>query len=137
MHEYQLRPWTDNPLLSAAIGYVAFARDESHLFRFLYIERPGLALSLPTPEPAPIPSAEEAQGVYKLDEQPLVAFKDPFVLKNWIFVHGLASLAAGRVIELSDARIRELVEEAAACFYMSNDIMAAMRKQQSKERDHE
>jgi AcrR family transcriptional regulator len=136
MHEHQRRPYTDNPLLSSAIGYVIFARDESQLFRFLFLDRPGLTFSLPAPEPAPIPSMEEAQGVYKVDEQPLVALKDPFVLKNWIFVHGLASLVAGHVIELTDTRIHELIEEAAASFYMmTNEVMDALKKEREEKKD--
>ena len=138
MSDYQRRPWTNNPLLNSAMGYVAFARDETHLFRFLYLDGPRLPLDLPAAEPSPLPSAAEAQGVYKRNEQPMAAMKDPFVLKNWIFVHGLASLVAGRVVELSDERIRELIEEASASFYMMTPaIRAIMKNQQEKERNHE
>jgi AcrR family transcriptional regulator len=134
LQEFQRRPYTDNPLLSSAIGYVVFARDEPHLFRFLFLDRPGLALSLPPAEPAPVPRVEDAPDYYRIDEQPLTALKDPFVLKNWVFVHGLASLAAGRVIELTDARIRELVEEAAASFYMmTSELMGELKKERDNE----
>jgi AcrR family transcriptional regulator len=40
LQEYQTRPYTENPSLSLAVGYVAFARQEPHLFRFLYVDAP-------------------------------------------------------------------------------------------------
>ena len=36
--EYQLKAYTDQPLVNLATGYVLFARDEKNLFRFLCIE---------------------------------------------------------------------------------------------------
>ncbi|MDO9533856.1 MAG: TetR/AcrR family transcriptional regulator [Bacillota bacterium] len=40
LKDFQERPYTEHALLNLAFGYVAFARDEKHLFRFLYLERP-------------------------------------------------------------------------------------------------
>jgi AcrR family transcriptional regulator len=117
MHDFQHRPYTENSLVNAAIGYVSFARAEPNLFRFLY-DRDDAPLMAPAPTPVPLPSAVEVDGVFRLDDQPAAAIQDPFVLKNWIFVHGLASLIAGRVIELSEERISSLIQEAAASFYM-------------------
>jgi len=106
---------------------VTFARDEARLFRFLFVERPDAAQSIPVREPrdGPLPSPESPPGSYDM--------QDPFVLKNWVFVHGLASLISGRVIELTDARIRELIQEAALSFYLANDTLKAMRKGQTNE----
>lgn len=40
MVEYQRKAYTADQALNAAFGYVTFARDERHLFRFLYVDRP-------------------------------------------------------------------------------------------------
>lgn len=40
LRDFQQRPWTKDALLNMAFGYVAFARDEKNLFRFLYLEKP-------------------------------------------------------------------------------------------------
>jgi AcrR family transcriptional regulator len=36
LRDYQYFAYTENPLLNLAVGYVAFAREEKQLFRFLY-----------------------------------------------------------------------------------------------------
>ncbi|MFW5878672.1 MAG: TetR/AcrR family transcriptional regulator, partial [Myxococcota bacterium] len=41
LQEHQLRSYTGEPLLDLAFGYVAFARDERNLFRFLFLEASG------------------------------------------------------------------------------------------------
>ena len=38
--DYQRRAFTEDPALNKAVGYVAFARDQKNLFRFLYVDRP-------------------------------------------------------------------------------------------------
>jgi AcrR family transcriptional regulator len=40
LRKYQARPVSGNPALDMAIGYVAFARQEANLFRFLYLDAP-------------------------------------------------------------------------------------------------
>jgi AcrR family transcriptional regulator len=120
MYDFQRRAYTDNGLMNAAIGYVSFAREESNLFRFLY-DRPDSPLqALPSSARANTtpPHAFDVNGIYDLDDQPAAAIQDPMVLMNWIFVHGLASLVAGKVIELSEDRISSLIQEAAASFSM-------------------
>ena len=37
LRDFQKRSWTENGRLNMAFGYVAFARDEKNLFRFLYL----------------------------------------------------------------------------------------------------
>jgi len=104
--------------LNMAIGYVTFARDESNLFRFLYIDRPlgeregrsGHALT----------TAEQFMSGTRpvaLADQVPTAMEDPRILKSWIFTHGLASLLSGGVLRLADARISELLREAGAAFF--------------------
>ena len=116
MHEFQRKPYAPgDPLLSSAVGYVAFARDERNLFRFLYVDRPvtpgreqgaGAAVDV-----------EKVGGVVDLADQAEVAMKDHRVLKSWAFTHGLASLISSGVIDLPDERIASLLAEAGTAFF--------------------
>jgi AcrR family transcriptional regulator len=119
MFDYQKRSFTDNPMLNMAIGYVTFARDEQKLFRFLFVDRP-VAVSRQDVEPEPgepEPGYAPLNGVVTLADQAPTAMKNPLVLKNWIFTHGLASMISAGVLDLADERIRSLLEEAGGAFY--------------------
>lgn len=113
LHEYQRRPFAQDVLLSAAVGYVVFARDERNLFRFLYVDRPM------TRDHAAAKGRDAVAlgGVVDLADQTATAMGDPRVLKSWIFTHGLASLISSGVLELPDERITSLLVEAGAAFY--------------------
>jgi AcrR family transcriptional regulator len=135
MHEYQRRPFAEERLLSSAVGYVVFARDEPNLFRFLYVDRP---LTQEAEERAKNAAGAAADidsvgGVVDLASQAATALGDPEILKNWAFVHGLASLISGKVIDLPDERISSLLMEAGAAFY----LFAEMQKKDGKGGKHE
>ena len=116
--EYQGRDYGGETSLNMAVGYVAFARDERNLFRFLYIDRPlhgqdaAAGRSVTTVEQF----ISGARPVALADQVP-TAMGDPRILKSWIFTHGLASLVSGGVLELANERIRSLLEEAGAAFF--------------------
>ena len=116
MHEYQRRPFAEDRLVSSAVGYVAFARDEPNLFRFLYVDRP-LRQIPGSPE-----DIEAVGGVVDLADQAATALGDPSILKSWAFTHGLASLISSKVIDLPDERIATLLIEAGAAFYLYADM---------------
>jgi AcrR family transcriptional regulator len=123
MHDYQRRPFADERLLSSAVGYVVFARDEPNLFRFLYVDRPftmptgdGQAETDRTPE-----DIDAVGGVVDLASQAATALKDTRVLKSWAFTHGLASLISSKVIDLPTERIAKLLLEAGSALYGGND----------------
>jgi len=113
MHDYQRRPYADNPMVSSAVGYVTFARDERNLFRFLFIDRP-VTMNRPEGSAADV---EAVQGVVDLVDQAATALQDPRILKSWAFTHGLASLISSMVIDLPDDRITSLLMEAGGAFY--------------------
>jgi AcrR family transcriptional regulator len=122
--EFQHRHYTDEVMLNMAIGYVTFARDERNLFRFLYVDKPLKADAES--------SGLDVNGSYdelmagkravSLKEQLPVAMRDPRVLKSWIFTHGLASLVSSGVLELPDERIKSLLTESGAAFFMGEKI---------------
>ena len=128
MHDYQRRPFADERLHSSAVGYVVFARDEPHAFRFLFFDRPltmpvagnplGVASGTPT-------DVNAVGGVVNLADQAATALRDPVVLKSWAFTHGLASLISSKVIDLPTERIASLLLEAGTAFYMTEEMRKA------------
>jgi AcrR family transcriptional regulator len=117
LHEYQGRRSASEPLLSSALGYVAFARDEKNLFRFLYVDRP-LAANRPGAGGRAV-DAVKTGGIVDLANQAAVAMKDPRILKSWAFTHGLASLISSGVLDLPDEIIARLLAEVGAAIYGS------------------
>jgi hypothetical protein len=138
--EYQHRPYTDNPAQNLAIGYVAFARDEKNLFRFLYVDRPVPANLADGGE-----GAREILGERTADEVTALlpggtslALGDPRVLKSWIFTHGMALLVGSGVLDLSDEKIRDLLVEAGGAFFLYEDqIKRAAGRREGRTGRHE
>jgi len=119
MQEYQRRSYSADCLVDAAIGYVVFARDEKHLFRFLYVDRPLSAAQSYRHGEAPglAKDAVALGGVVDLADQAATAMQDPRILKSWAFSHGLASLISSGVIDLPDDHIAALLLEMGAAIY--------------------
>lgn len=126
MQEYQKRPYTEDPMLNIAIGYVIFARDELNLFRFLFIDNP-TRLS----DKATVLQAEEftkefgsVKGVREAMDQIPESMSNPLMLKSWIFTHGLASMIGEGVLTLTDETIRSLLLSAGGAFYIWDQAQA-------------
>jgi AcrR family transcriptional regulator len=117
--EYQKRPYTDNPMLNMAVGYVMFAKHEPNLFRFLYVERPDSVnffdvlrqAEYLTQSFSSVPGVREQLA--ELPQGP----QSPLVLNSWIYTHGLASMVSSGVLNLTDERIKSLLLEAGGAFY--------------------
>lgn len=129
LSDYQRRPYTDNPVQNLAIGYVAFARDEKHLFHFLFVDRPVAAILKNGGESArdalEARAADAVAGHLPGDTR--LSLHDPRVLKSWIFTHGMASLVGGGVLDLSDEKIRDLLAEAGGAFFPYEDKIERAR----------
>jgi AcrR family transcriptional regulator len=118
MHEYQLGQYTDNPFLNSALGYILFARDLPHLFRFLYFERP-----------EPISGKELNELKKRLPKELRELAVDYFrkkapcdlnevTLYNWVFTHGLAVLLySGVLTNLTDEEIVSMLENSGNAFF--------------------
>jgi AcrR family transcriptional regulator len=122
MRDYRGRKYADDALLSSAVGYVAFARDEKNLFRFLFVDRP-IAFEMKEGWGKAV-NADILGDAMAQAEREGAELSDPFVLKNWAFTHGLASLAAAGLVDLPDGRIVELVREVAAGIYLYTSLLA-------------
>jgi AcrR family transcriptional regulator len=117
LREYQGRPVSGNPALDMAIGYVAFARKEAHLFRFLYVDAPERR----GPREQERQSADVVrhpanEGLRKMVAELPELGSNPVILKSWIFVHGLASLVSSGALDLPDEQVRGLLQDAGAAF---------------------
>lgn len=146
LHEFQHRTYTDPKLLDplyqsqlgkteltlldSAVGYVIFARDEPHLFRFLYVERPvteKMAAAI-SPNGQVLPDAEAIGGAFDLVDQAAAARRDPTLLLHWAFTHGLASLISSHVIDLSNQRISSLLLRASSSFSLQEQFFKNLSK---------
>ena len=94
LRDYQQRSWTSDALMNLAFGYIAFARDEKHLFRFLFLENPatvgeeGLENMGDSFRQQFGDSGEQAAALAALDSSAHAALMQ----HTWIFTHGLAVL---------------------------------------------
>lgn len=121
LHDYQSRQWTPDPLLDMAFGYIAYARDEAHLFRFLYLERPDVIdeetlgkLGDSFGEQVG-PDSAQAAALAGLDP----SAQNALTTHAWIFTHGLAVLvSSGALGECSDETILRFLGNAGEAFYL-------------------
>lgn len=121
LKEFQLRSYTEQPLLNLAFGYVAFARDEKQLFRFLYVDSPELIetgnltgmkdsffeqFGKDSPVGAALSAMEEAG-------------QEALIQNTWIFTHGLAMLVnSGSLGSCPDRTILSYLHGAGEAFYL-------------------
>jgi hypothetical protein len=121
LRDFQRRPWTDDALLSMAFGYVAFARDEKNLFRFLYLERPeviaaGGLSNMKQFFDAEYGDREDVAGALAAME---ASGLEALIEHSWIFTHGLAMLVnSGQLGECPDETIVRMLRSAGEAFYL-------------------
>lgn len=120
LQEYQSRSYSPNPAFDQAIGYVQFARDEALLFQFLFS---GVAVSRHTQQNELDSIAREKitrdSPMYEHFMAIASEQQSGFVLKNWIYIHGLATLiATGALQDIDDERLMQLISEAAEALYL-------------------
>ncbi len=121
LKEFQQRQYTEHTLLNLAFGYVAFARDEKNLFRFLYLERPEKL----NPEDTSVmkesffaefgENSAEGKALKEMQE----SGQEALVQYTWIFTHGLAMLVNSGAFDLnSDKAILRFLMNAGEAFYL-------------------
>jgi AcrR family transcriptional regulator len=136
--DYQSRRYTDELPLNMAEGYVRFAKEEPHLFRFLYLDRPV--------RQSPGTGEQEVAGAYErisagttaipLADQVPTAMQDPRILKSWIFTHGLAAMISSGVLDLPVERIRSILSEAGAAFFLFEEQFKKRARSKDREEEH-
>ncbi len=121
LKDYQLRRYTDEVLMNLAFGYVAFARDENNLFRFLYLEKPekvDLERMSGMKESIINEFGKDSDVVRALNIFHETAQED-MIKYTWIFTHGLAMMVNSGVLENdTDKDILDHLKTAGEAFYM-------------------
>lgn len=121
LQDYQSRRWTHDPLLDTAFGYIVFARDEHHIFRFLYLERPevigesGLENLKESFTSQFGEGGPQAEALAQLD----ATAHEALMKHTWIFTHGLAVLVnTGALGACADNTILSFLGNAGEAFYL-------------------
>lgn len=121
LRDFQQRPWTEDALLNMAFGYVAFARDEKNLFRFLYLERPEVIESGDLSNMKRLFDSEhgDREDVASALAEMEASGLDALIEQSWIFTHGLATLVnSGSLGDCPDETILRLLRNAGEAFYL-------------------
>lgn len=108
------RPRTGDETLDLAVGYIAFAREEPNLFRFL------------------MPTVRELLELNIRDEN-----RDEFLFHTWVFTHGLADLIASGAVTMSDSQIIRHLGAADGAFlreHQSSNTKEEPRDKRDRER---
>ena len=114
---------TGDEILDLAVGYVAFAREEPRLFRFIGEAQGGPEGRAATEESLEEQLATGAPGVASPALRSLLAeFADParrkdFVFRSWVFTHGLAEMLVSGLVAMDDAEIARQLGAAGGAFY--------------------
>jgi AcrR family transcriptional regulator len=116
----QRKPRTGDALLDLAIGYVAFARDESRIFQFIIGNQKDMGNDMlknasDKEQPGNIADLEALEQVLATLAAP--DLREEFVMRSWIFTHGLAQLVAEGVLVMDEAEITRHLQDAGNAFY--------------------
>ena len=121
LRDFQRRPWTESRLQNLAFGYVAFARDERHLFRFLFLERPEVMGEGGLSDMKGLLAGEfgEASEEYAALSVFEPGTQEAVIQHTWIFTHGLAVMVnSGTLGECPDETILDFLRHAGEAFYL-------------------
>jgi AcrR family transcriptional regulator len=116
----QRKPRTGNAALDLAVGYVAFAREEPRLFKFIIsMQRDmGKRLLEATELPGSLGGVQDVDMVREaLSSLSAPEVKEDFLLRSWIFAHGLAQLLAEGTLVMDEKEIVRHLQEAGGSFY--------------------
>ena len=95
------------------MAYIAFAREEKHLFELLFVNsRPGRKSMYE------ILNGGEGNVVYEINLAKSAGCPDPgsLFMKMWIFIHGAACMTLTGDYDLSDVETLELLERSCRSF---------------------
>lgn len=96
------------PYKSSGLAYISFAKEERHLFRWLFMRDR-------TDEEYKSSFAEDNRDVIAVIQQKTGFSEEKalqFHLENWIVVHGIASMIATGYLNMDDALINKILSDA-------------------------
>lgn len=111
---YSLYPRTGKtPFSNMGMAYIAFAREEKHLFELLFVNgRPGRKSMYE------LLNGAGGNVVYEINLARTAGCADPgdLFMKMWIFIHGAACMSLTGDYDLTDVQTRELLENSYRSF---------------------
>lgn len=105
------------PFSNLGMAYIAFAREEKHLFELLFVNsRPGRKSMYE------ILNGGEGNVVYEINLARAAGCSDPggLFMRMWIFIHGAACMSLTGDYDLSDVETLELLERSCKAFLFEN-----------------
>ncbi|MCM1044674.1 MAG: TetR/AcrR family transcriptional regulator [Candidatus Gastranaerophilales bacterium] len=105
---YSLYPRTGKvPFTNLGMAYIAFAKNESHLFELLFVSGAARGKSM-----YEILNGDSGNVVKEVSQAGMAGCPDPgdMFMKMWIFIHGAACMTLTGDYDLSDAETMELLE---------------------------
>ncbi len=101
------------PFTDLGMAYIAFARQEKHLFRLLFIEDKKNGISM-----YELLNGADGNVVREINMAKAKGCKDPggLFMRMWIFIHGAACMTLSGDYDLTDAETEQLLVKAYESF---------------------
>lgn len=101
------------PFANLGMAYIAFAREEKHLFELLFVNGGAQRRSM-----YEILNGDQGNVVYEINLARVSGCPDPsdIFMKMWIFIHGAACMTLTGDYDLSDVQTLELLERSYEAF---------------------
>lgn len=111
---YSLYPRTGKtPFANLGMAYIAFAREEKHLFELLFVSDNSRKKSM-----YELLNGESGNVVYEINLARVMGCPDPgdLFMKMWIFIHGAACMSLTGDYDLTDVQTLDLLERSYKAF---------------------
>ncbi len=111
---YSLYPRTGKtPFANLGMAYIAFAREEKHLFELLFVSDNSRKKSM-----YELLNGDAGNVVYEINLARVMGCPDPgdLFMKMWIFIHGAACMSLTGDYDLTDKQTLELLERSYKAF---------------------
>ena len=116
---YSLYPRTGKtPFANLGMAYIAFAREERHLFELLFVSG-DQGSKHKTKSMYEILNGDAGNVVYEINLARAAGCPDPgdLFMKMWIFIHGAACMSLTGDYDLTDLQTMQLLEHSYYAFY--------------------
>lgn len=96
------------PFVNLGMAYIAFAREEHHLFELLFVNSSNTKKSM-----YEILNGKDGNVVHEFNLAKAAGCTDPgsLFMKMWMFIHGAACMSLTGDYDLTDIQTRELMED--------------------------
>lgn len=101
------------PFVNLGMAYIAFAREEKHLFELLFVKGSPRKKSM-----YELLNGSAGNVIYEINRARSAGCSDPgdLFMKMWIFIHGAACMTMTGDYDLTDIQTQELLEKVCKAF---------------------